>query len=173
MKELSKDKTIIIKQTDKGGATVIMDTEFYQKQIETLLFNGEYYQKLQHNPKKEIMKKYRSFLKQHQTELTKKEYDYLTNFEYKTSNFYGLPKIHKNKEINDACSSSNSNYIKVTAPNNLTFRPIVAGPACETHRLSYFIDILLQPCTKYIRSYVKDTKDFLHKLHHTYLKIAY
>lgn len=44
------------------------------------------------------------------------------------------------------------------------FRPIVAGPVCETHRLSNFIDILLQPYTKYIKSYIKDTKDFLQKL---------
>ena len=47
---------------------------------------------------------------------------------------------------------------------NLTFRPIVAGPACETHRLSNILDILLQPYTKFIKSYIKDTKDFLQKL---------
>ena len=106
------------------------------------------------------MKKYRTFLKDHQTELTKKEYDYLTKFEHKTSNFYGLPKIDKNKEINEACAKSISNYIELPPSSDLSFRPIVAGPVCETHRLSNFIDILLQPYTKYIKSYVKDTKDF-------------
>ena len=165
---LASDETIIIKQADKGGATVIMDKEFYQNQVEKLLFNNEYryYQKLDQNPQKEIMKKYRKFLKNHQTELTKKEYDYLTNFEQKNSDFYGLPKIHKSKEINEACATSTSNYVELAPPNNLTFRPIVAGPACETHRLSNLIDILLQPYTKYIKSYVKDTKDFLQKLPH-------
>ena len=131
-----------------------------------MLFDNEYYQKLDNNPQKEIMKKYRVFLKNHQTELTKKEYDYLTNFEPKTSNFYGLPKIHKNKEINEACATSTSNYIEKKPPNNLAFRPIVAGPSCKTHRLSNFIGILLQPYTKYIKSYIKDTKDFLQKLPH-------
>ena len=143
-----------------------MDKEFYQNQVEKLLFNNEYYQKLDQNPQKEILKKYRKFLKNHQTELTKKEYDYLTNFEQKTSNFYGLPKIHKSKEINEACATSTSNYVELAPPNNLTFRPIVAGPACEMHSLSNLIDILLQPYTKYIKSYVKDTKDFLQKLLH-------
>ena len=133
---LASDETIIIKQADKGGATVIMDKEFYQNQVEKLLFNNEYYQKLDQNHQKEILKKYRKFLKNHQTELTKKEYDYLTNFEQKTSNFYGLPKIHKSKEINEACATSTSNYVELAPPNNLTFRQIVAGPACETHRLS-------------------------------------
>ena len=53
--------------------------------------------KLDQNPHKEIVKKCRSFLEHHEKELTKKEYDYLWNFVCKTSNFYGLPKIHKSK----------------------------------------------------------------------------
>ena len=56
-----------------------MDKIFYQKQVEQRLFNDEYYQKLDHNPQKEILKKkYRTFLKHYRTELTEKEYDYLT-----------------------------------------------------------------------------------------------
>ena len=35
---------------------------------------------------------------------------------------------------------------------------------CETHRLSNFLDILLQPYAKYVKSYIKDTKDFLEKI---------
>ena len=97
------------------------------------------------------MKKYKSFLNKQNTELTDKEFDYLVNFECKTSNFYGLPKIHKNKKIKEACPVA-------------TIRPIVDGPACETHRLSYLLDILLQPYIKYVESYIKDTKDFLLKL---------
>ena len=164
MSELANDETIIIKQADKGGATVIMDSKLYHEQIENMLHNNEYYKELDQNPHKEVMKKYRTFLKQHNTELTTKELDYLTNFECKTSNFYGLPKIHKSKEINDACTASMSKYVKIKPPDNLTFRPIVAGPTCETHRLSNLLDILLQPYTKYVKSYIKDTQDFLQKL---------
>ena len=141
-----------------------MDKIFYQTQVENLLFNDEYYQKIDYNPQKEIMKKYRTFLKDHQTELTKKEYDYLTNFEHKTSNFFGLPKTHKNKEINEASAKSISNYTELPPSSDLIFRPIVAGPVCETHRLSNFIDILLQPYTKYIKSYVKDTNSYRQKI---------
>ena len=96
--------------------------------------------------------------------LTRKEFDYLTEFETKPSNFYGLPKIHKSKEINEACSISKENYVEIDAPENLSFRPIVAGPICETHRLSNFINILLQPFSKRVKSYIKDTTDFLTKL---------
>ena len=100
-----------------------MDRVFYQQQIDKKLHNNEYYKELDHNPHKGIMKKYRSFLKEHQTELTKKESDYLANFECKTSNFYGLPKIHKSKEINEACTDPTSKYVELKPPENLTFRP--------------------------------------------------
>ena len=55
-------------------------------------------------------------------------------------------------------------YVKIKPPDNLTFRPIVAGPTCETHRLINLLDILLQPYTKYVKSYIKDTQDFLQRL---------
>ena len=111
LSSLANDSNIIIKQADKGGATVIMDKTFYQQQIEKMLSITEYYNKSDNNPHKEIMKKYRSLLKKHEIELTKKEFDYLNNFECKTSNFYGLPKIHKSNIINEACSKSTSNYV--------------------------------------------------------------
>lgn len=57
MSELAKDETIIIKQADKGGATVIMDRKLYQEQIEKMLHNNEYYKELDQNPHKEVMKK--------------------------------------------------------------------------------------------------------------------
>ena len=107
------------------------------------------------------MIRYNEFVQKHGSNLTKKEFDYLTQFETKPSNFYGLPKIHKSKEINEACSISKENYIEIDAPENHSFRPTVTGPTCETHRLSNFIDILLQPFSKRVKSYIKDSTDFL------------
>ena len=40
----------------------------------------------------------------------------------------------------------------------------MAGPASETHRLSEFIDIMLRPYTDRVKSYVRDTGDFLSQL---------
>ena len=37
----------------------------------------------------------------------------------------------------------------------------MAGPACETHRLSNLIDILLKPFIEKVKSYVRDDIDFL------------
>ena len=156
IKSLANDENIILKEADKGDATVIMDRSFYQTQIENILSNQDYYKELDKSPYKDLKKSCTctKYLEQYESTLTKKELDYLTNFESKASNFYGLPKIHKCKDINEACSISNTNYVELKAPDNLTFRPIVAGPICETHRLSNLIDILSQGYSKYVK--VKD-----------------
>ena len=49
-------------------------------------------------------------------------------------------------------------------PETLKLRPIIAGPSCQTHRLSNLLDILLKPLTQFIPSYVRDDIDFLNHL---------
>ena len=81
--------------------------------------------------------------------------------------FYGLPNIHKNKLIHKECTQIDGEYLELLDPEDLAFRTIVAGPACETHRLSNLIDILLKPFILKVQSYVRDDIDFL-----KYAKIA-
>jgi len=88
-------------------------------------------------------------------------YIYTQDFEAKTSQLYGLPKIHKSKLIIKAIEQQNQEYIEIANPNDLKFRPIVAGPSCPTHRLSNLIDILLKPYITEVKSYVRDDLDFL------------
>ena len=94
-------------------------------------------------------------------EITRHEQNYLLDFECIPSMFYGLPKIHKSKMINSECMKTDGEYLELLDPEDLTFRPIVAGPACETHRLSNLIDILLKPFIEKVKSYVRDDIDFL------------
>ena len=101
------------------------------------------------------------FTKKYKDVLTKKESSYLTNFNFKTSNFYGLPKIHKSKLNSEAIASKNDEYIKVLEPIDLKVRPIVAGPMCPTRPLSALIDILLKPFVTHLNSYIRDNLDFL------------
>ena len=69
--------------------------------------------------------------------MTDKEFDYILNFEAKISNFYGLPKVHKSKQINEK------------------------NVKCQTHRLSNLIDMLLRPYTRHVTSYLRETTNFL------------
>ena len=153
LSSLKNDDSIIIKQADKGGATVIMDRTFYREKIYEMLADKEHYTELTDvDYDNKIMKKIGKHIKKFDKETTKKEKDYLEKFTWKTSNFYGLPKIHKSEAVKNAIQEQNATYIKLQAPPDLKLRPIVAGPASPTHRLSNFIDIVLKPfmsaCTK-------------------------
>ena len=102
-------------------------------------------------------------VKKYQSDLTKKEIDYLINFTCQTSTFYDLPKAHKSDIIAKAIEEQDSEYIKIHEPEDLTVRPIVAGPNCPTKRLSTFINTIIKPLVLHIKSYIRDSIHFLQK----------
>ena len=53
-----------------------------------------------------------------------KEIDYLTIFNFNTSNFYGLQKVHKSNKIAEAVNTQHSECIRVFEPDDLTLRNI-------------------------------------------------
>ena len=63
----------------------------------------------------------------------------------KLGRFYLLPKIHKRL-------------------SSVPGRPVISNSGCFTENISAFLDHHLQPLAKKVRSYVKDTNDFLQKL---------
>lgn len=164
IQSLIEDDSIIIKQADKGGTIVILDKEHYKKLVLEQLNNGHFYREIEECEVSKTMNKIKRFTKKFENHLTEKEMDYLVNFETKNSNFYGLPKIHKSKELKDGMEKINSSYIKLPQPGDLKLRPIVAGPSCPTQRLSNLIDIILKPLCDTIPSFIRDNMDFLNHL---------
>ena len=110
------------------------------------------------------MKILNKFVKKYATDLTDNEIKYITNFEYKTSNLYCLPKIHKSEDIAEQIRIQQSELVTVTGPPDLKMRPIVAGPTCPTHRLSHLLDLILRPLVKKVKANVRDTSDILSRL---------
>ena len=163
LKELQDDKTIIIKEADKGGSTIIMNTTHYERMVYDLLLDEGTYKKVSNNTDSTVMKRYLTLMAKYKHLLTKDEFSYLTVFRYQTSNFYGLPKIHKSKIISEAINNQPEEYICVLEPSDLKLRPIVAGFNCPTKRVSNFTDILLKPLLTKIKSYIRDNIDFLNK----------
>ena len=157
---LSKDTSIVIKEADKGGGIVIMNKEFYKRKRLQMLEDNSFYKQINNQALKDTMNKIKKVMRL-APEITLHEQNYLLDFECKSSMFYGLPKIHKSKLINNECTKIDGEYLELLDPEYLTFRPIVAGPACETHRLSNLIDILLKPFIEKVESYVRDDIDFL------------
>ena len=105
------------------------------------------------------MNKFKNLTKSFQEDLTSKEKDYLLNFDHKPSNIYGLPKVHKCKEIIDKIALKPNECITIDSPPSLTMRPIITGPQCVTSRLSDFIDKLQRPYLQKVKSYLRDDID--------------
>ena len=110
------------------------------------------------------MQKIKRLLLRHSSVLTEKEANFVTNFDYKESCFYSLPKIHKSNLIKDAVIKQNSEYVTCENPDDLTFKPILGGPVAPTQPLSNLLDIILKPLCHNVKSFVRDDLDFLQHL---------
>ncbi|CAG2217946.1 unnamed protein product [Mytilus edulis] len=164
LQNLKSDKSIIIKEADKGNAVVIMDREYYRDNILNMLQDEMSYEVTDKKLDRQTSTMIKKLLKKHKTELFEEEIDYISNSKFSESYFYGLPKIHKSKEISNAISEQNSEYIELLTPNDLKFRPIVGGPNSVTQNLSHFIDIVLKPLCREVPSFIRDDLDFLNHL---------
>ena len=90
---------IIIKQADKGGAVIIMNRDYYCNKVEDMLNNADIYVELEAHDDEKVMEKLKVLTIKYCSDLTEKGKDYLTNFNNRSSNVYGLPKIHRTKII--------------------------------------------------------------------------
>jgi hypothetical protein len=165
LKDLSNDDSIIIKEADKGGGVVVMNKHFYEQKILHMLHDTQYYRDTDKNHQKKTLGKIKQLVNGPLSgNITNKEKYYLTNFDAHESKFYGLPKVHKSSEIKNAIANQKSEYICCIDPVDLTFQPIVGGPNSSTQRLSHLLDILLQPYSKIVPSFIRDDLDFLRHL---------
>ena len=147
LKELTRNRHIIIKPADKGGAVVIQNRDDYitegLRQLQDPTFYSEQAIDLTQKHQKEIADILDDMIMYQQIHISC--HNYLTGGKVRTAQFYMLPKIHK-------------------TTTNPPGRPIVSGNGCPTEKISQFIDFFLQPCVRNIRSYIKDTSDFLKML---------
>jgi len=103
---LKNNPDIIIKEADKGGATLIMNKDFYKNKIEVMLSDTCYYEKLECDPYHQTKQEYSKLINNDKNGLTEKEKEYLLKFERKESNFYGLPKVHKPEILKSKCQNT-------------------------------------------------------------------
>ena len=84
---------------DKGGAVVILDATHYREMVHRIFNNPDYFQPCNSNESKEISLKITSLCRKYEKCLTPDEIHFLTKFDSKEANFYGLPKVHKSEII--------------------------------------------------------------------------
>lgn len=138
LRELSDTHDIVIRQADKGGAIIIMDSEIYRQENLKLLSDSNTYRRLTSNPTFE----FRTVLSRHIERgiisgvLNRKQADFLI------CEFHSLHKIHKPG---------------FPPP----FRPIVAGIGSLNEGLCSWVDNFLQPLVHHIPGYLQNSRDVL------------
>jgi len=145
--ELKDLQNVVIKPADKGSMIVLMNLSDYVKEAEKQLSDNNFYIKQD----KDLTHTHMTIVKKVITDMYNQNYinekckEYLCEFTPRTARFYLLPKIHKN----------------ILPPPG---RPIISANNCPTEKISQFVDYFLNPLVPKIKSFVKDTTDFVAKI---------
>ena len=144
--DLKNDKNIIIKGADKGSAAVVWDRKDYIKEAEKQLGVSDVYEEVPDDAERFISTIHTTLEKIKKREDLKKEnVQYFEVKDPKFARFYLLPKIHKRL-------------------HDVPGKPVISNCGYYTENISAFLDFHLQPLVQAVKSYIKDTNDFLNKL---------
>ena len=149
LKELRENKSIIIKQADKGNGIVVENTEDYIANGLQHLGNTQIYKELDEDPTVPI------------TEAIKKSIDNLHETGYiddTTRNYLTPPENTRTQRIY---------FLKKLHKNPHGIRPIVSGINGPTERLSSYIDHYLKPTLSNIPSLLNNTQDAINIIEKT------
>ena len=150
-------------KADKGSSVVILNEDFYKVKILSILDSMKY-EKLPRNVDYFIILRLKNLTKKYKNMLTNSEKRAITSFDYKTTNIYGLPKLHKSNKIKNALATVECPYLQLPNPSDLEFRLIFGGPTNPTSGLADLLNILLKPFVSKVHSRVSDVFDFINKI---------
>lgn len=144
LKNLSEREDIVVRQADKGGAVIVLDSELYRSLNRSLLDDPTTYRKQSQDPTAPFLKHLNSLLNigEQLEVLSNTEVDKLmVNFPV-VPIFHSFPKYHK----------------EVFPP---PLRPIVTGIGSIGEGLGAWVDAYLQPLVNITPSFIRDTKDLV------------
>ena len=146
MYTLKNNTTVVIKVADKGSVVVFRDVEDYIKEANKQFGDKEVYKEVPNNPSPLISAIFAVLNKiKLRGDVLKDTIDYFKVENPKFARFCLLPKIHKHLF-------------------NIPSRPVVSNCGYYTENISSFLDYHLQPITRAVKTYIKDTNDFLKKV---------
>ena len=145
--DLKNDKSIVIKSADKGSVVVVWDREDYKKEAQKQLGDEQVYEEVS-NDATSLLKTINEVIAKIRKcgDLQRDNLDYFIMKDPKFARFYLLPKIYKRL-------------------HNSPGRPVISNSGYYTENISSFLDYHLQPLAQVVKSYIKDTNEFLKKLH--------
>ena len=142
---LKNDKNIVIKSADKGSAVVFWDKDDYIKEAEDQLGYKDIYEEVRNDPRSLISTIHEAIQKiRKRGDLNADTIKYFMMKDPKFDRFYLLPKIQKRL-------------------HDVPGRPVISNYRYYTENISSFLDFHLQPLARAVKSYIKDTNDFLKK----------
>ncbi|CAF1309282.1 unnamed protein product [Adineta steineri] len=152
LKQLMKDKTIVIMKADKGSSCVVMDKEWYKTKVKELLSTGTSFTKMNDkdergilNTIEHVVKKMEGKLDYRLNELLKakklsqNDYDYIRCTGSRCSVMFCNPKVHK---------------------EGMPLRPIISTTNSYNYRLAKYLTRLLEGARSKPESYIKDSFSF-------------
>ena len=143
---LKNDKNVVIKTADKGSAVVVWDRDDYIKEAENELGDKDIYQEECNDPGTLISTIHEAIEKiSKRDDLNADTIKYFMVKDPKFARFYLLPKRHKRL-------------------HDVPGRPVISNCGYYTKNISSFLDFHLQSLAREVKSYIKDTNDFLKKL---------
>lgn len=147
IKSLENEKELIVKPSDKGGNTVILDRDQYLSMCKRLLDDKTCYEGLPRDPTEMFQKELLGILETSKRNelINHDEFDFLYPRFPRVVTFYSLPK--HNKRLSP-----------------LKGRPIVSGIDCLSQNCGVHIDHILRPFVETLPSYVRDTTPLLQRL---------
>ena len=149
VRELAKNKNVIVKQSDKCKGFVILDKDVYLNKANLILYDPESYEKLPKNPVPNVEAKTKRTLKSiTKGKLPDRTITDLTPAHSRTPVFYGLPKDHKPL---------------------VPLRPVISACGGPTEKTSCLLERILNQLLRFVPTHIWDTKDFLRRLsNHTH-----
>ena len=142
-----------------------MDTSYYRNKLVLQdHLDTPVYEVTTENADKKVFNEQVKLMEKHRKCLTRNEFKYITNYEWKSSNFYVNPKVAKCTEIKEKMRLTNKKYFKMEPPPSLKGRPIISGPISPTKHLSQLISKILAPLVPLQESYIKDEWAFIKQL---------
>ena len=152
LKKLRDDNSIVIKKADKGSNIVLMPREGYIKEAYRQLNNTKYYKKLEKPRYQKNILAIKQILRdmKQRNIISDKEFEFLLPQNAKARQFYGLPKIHKEK----------NKWVDNFPP----LRPITSDCGSESYNIALYVDKIIKPLAQQHPSFLRDTWDFLDKI---------
>ena len=149
LRNLKNDNAIIIKEADKGSGVVIWDREDYLKEADNHLLDSNFYSEYisETDPLSLLKDKITQALDKikERGDIDNQTLNYLMVNNPRLGRFYLLPKIHKRLP-------------------GVPGRPVISNCSYSTENIAKFLDFHIQPLSKKVNSYLKDTTDFLRKI---------